>query len=197
MDAGKDSQTSFSHFATLPIELFLHICSFLDVSDIVEKLSRVCKRFNEILEDENIWKVWVAKRWNARYPVAPIENEYFDWRGACLDLEKHWKTWRQKEKFRYVKMSNVHISSSDAIIFLNSPAICISGSRDRSMVVWSPLKHNGGRPLYVQKQVAHEGWIWRMLYFQDTVYSCSWDNTIKTWSTDKGTLQNISTFRYS
>lgn len=189
-------KSPLSPFASLPIEVFLHICSFLEVRDMVLTLSRVCKRFHEILSDENIWKSWIAKRWNCRYPIVPIENENFDWRGACFDIEREWKLWKSKdETVNFVNIDDVHISSVDAVVFLNTGSVCISGSRDRSMVIWYPLNLNGNRPKYQQKNVAHDGWIWRLQYVNNTLYSCSWDHTIKSWSTDNDDLQLKSIFR--
>lgn len=191
-----ENVAELSPFAALPIELFLHICSFLEVKDLVLALSKVCKRFHEILSDENIWKSWIAKRWNCRYPMIPFDNENFDWRGACFDIEREWKLWKTKdETVNHVIVDDVHISSVDAVLFLNSGSVCVSGSRDRSLVIWYPLKLNNKRPKFLQKNVAHEGWIWRLQYVNDTLYSCSWDNMIKSWTMENDDLQLKSAFR--
>lgn len=191
-----DNSPEFSFFDQLPIEIFLHICSFLEVKDIILTLSRVCRRFHEILGDETIWKCWIAKRFCSRYPITPVESD-FDWRGACFDIEKEWKLWGgNDEKVRYINVNDVHISSCDAVLFINSGSLCISGSRDRSMVLWNPLLLNQRPYPFTHQQVAHDGWIWRLIYVHDTLYSCSWDNTVKSWSLETSGLQHISTFRY-
>lgn len=196
MDESSDKDEELSPFAVLPIEVFLHICSFLEVRDMVLTLGRVCKRFHEILSDEIIWKSWIVRRWDSKYPMIPIDDDHFDWRGACFDIEKEWKLWKSREEtMNYVSVNDVHISSVDAVLFINSGSTCISGSRDRSMVTWNPLDTSSKQPKFVRKDNAHEGWIWRLQFADDTLYSCSWDNTVKAWALDNYNLEQKSSFK--
>lgn len=56
----------------LPIEIFLHICSFLDAATLVHRLSLVCKQFYQILNDDSLWKERISQIWpNTIYPVLP------------------------------------------------------------------------------------------------------------------------------
>lgn len=191
----EDEIQDLSFFDRLPIEVFLYICSFLEVKDMVLTLSRVCRRFSEILEDETIWRSWIAKRFCSRYPIMPTDNN-FDWRGACFDIEKEWNQWVAKdEKVRYINVNDVHISSCDAVLFLNGGPLCVSGSRDRSLIVWNPLLLKERPYQYSLHQVAHDGWIWRLMQVEGTLYSCSWDNTVKSWTIGPGGLDHVSTFR--
>lgn len=193
----ENDSPEFTLFDQLPIEIFLHICSFLEVKDMVLTLSRVCRRFHEILSDETIWKCWIAKRFRSRYPIVPMDSE-FDWRGACFDIEKEWKLWGSKdERVRYINVNDVHISSCDAVLFINSGTLCVSGSRDRSIALWNPLLLSERPYRFSHHQLAHDGWIWRLIYFNDTLYSCSWDNTVKSWSLSTSNIQQISTYRYA
>lgn len=196
LDKKSDDSYEFSFFDHLPIEIFLHICSFLEVKDMVLTLSRVCRRFHSILGDETIWKCWIAKRFCSRYPISPVDTD-FNWRGACFDIEREWKLWENKDQnIKYINVNDVHISSCDAVLFINSGTHCITGSRDRSMVLWKPLLMTERPYQFTHHQVAHEGWIWRLIYVDNLLYSCSWDNTVKSWSLESSSFQHISTFRF-
>lgn len=192
----ESTEAILSPFHLVPTEIFLHICSLLQVNDLVQSLSLVCKRFHEILSDENFWKLLIAKRWNYKYPFQSIDNENFDWKKASFELEKQWKLWNSKEETvrRMNALPNVHIAAIDAVVFINN-SVCVSASRDRSLVIWDPTKLKNRFPSYVQKEAAHDGWIWRLQCSQDTLYSCSWDNTVKIWAFDNSDLHLKSKFR--
>ena len=56
---------------TLPSELFLHICSFIDAKFVIRTLSKVCKAFHTLIMDNTFWKVRIARRWPKKYPAIP------------------------------------------------------------------------------------------------------------------------------
>lgn len=78
---------------------------------------------------------------------------------------------------------------SDMFFFQNG-SVCVSGGRDRSIVVWdlSELVRGTGaespdyKPPYTVKDGAHLGWIWDFASIEDRLYSCSWDTYITRWS---------------
>lgn len=193
----KEEESDISPFQKVPTEIFLYICSLLQVKDLVGSLGRVCKRFHFILSDANFWKTLVAKRWNYKYPLQSIDNDNFDWKRAGLELEKQWNLWKSREETvrRMNVLPNVHIAAVDAVLFIAN-SVCVSASRDRSLVVWNPTKSTNRFPSYVQKSGAHEGWIWRLQSSRDSLYSCSWDNSIKIWAFDSSDLHHKTTFRY-
>jgi hypothetical protein len=53
------------------LQIFLHICSYLDARFITHSLSLVCKRFHDMLSDAVIWRLRIAKRWGSKYPPIP------------------------------------------------------------------------------------------------------------------------------
>ncbi|KAL6434699.1 hypothetical protein ACFW04_006201 [Cataglyphis niger] len=66
-DSEEDTQVSL---LDLPVEIFLHICSFLKASTLVHSLSLVCKQFYLILKDDSLWKVRINHIWpDASYPL--------------------------------------------------------------------------------------------------------------------------------
>ena len=56
---------------TLPSELFLHICSFIDAKFVIKTLSKVCTAFHTLIMDNTFWKVRIARRWPKKYPAIP------------------------------------------------------------------------------------------------------------------------------
>ena len=59
---------------TLPSEIFLHICSFLDARFVIHTLSKVCRSFHYLIMDDKFWKVRIAKRWPRKYPAIPGQH---------------------------------------------------------------------------------------------------------------------------
>ena len=59
---------------TLPSEIFLHMCSFLDARFVIHTLSQVCRSFHYLIMDDKFWKVRIAKRWPRKYPAIPGEE---------------------------------------------------------------------------------------------------------------------------
>lgn len=175
-----------SPFHNVPVEVFLHICSFLDIQDAVITLGKVCKRFAHILSDENLWKYRFGRRWTSGHIVHLMKDEEeseFDWKNACYVSENEFDNWKEEnKKFDHMVVCDCHISSIDALLLLESGKICVSGSRDRSIAVWNAPRNENEKPVFTQKQLAHDGWIWEIVNAHDTIFSCSWDNTIKSWS---------------
>ena len=68
-----DRQESCSDLTldTLPSEIFLHMCSFLDARFVIHTLSKVCRSFHYLIMDDKFWKIRIAKRWPRKYPAIP------------------------------------------------------------------------------------------------------------------------------
>lgn len=65
----KEQSISLLH---LPIEIFLHVCSFLDAETLMHNLSLVCKQFYQILNDNSFWKMRISQIFpNTGYPILP------------------------------------------------------------------------------------------------------------------------------
>lgn len=56
---------------SLPLELLMHICSYLDAKFIRDSLSRVSQPFEDILTVDSYWKARISSRWPKIYPAVP------------------------------------------------------------------------------------------------------------------------------
>ncbi|XP_014218480.1 F-box/WD repeat-containing protein 9-like [Copidosoma floridanum] len=191
-----DESTCGISLLDLPVEVFLHICSFLDASTLVHSLSLTCKQFHMILTDNSIWKVRISKVCqNATYPILPsIDKDELFWKLSCVALERQAKLWRNKDiMMEKLLLSNVHYSAIDGLKLMHGGQICISGGRDRSLVI-SKLSEEGGQIGSTAVADAHDGWIWDLTAIKDTVYSCSWDRCVKEWLLTNSGLQPVVTY---
>ena len=53
----------------MPLEILLHIASFLQPKVIVRSLYPVCKMFYHIFSDDHYWKTRISMRWPQKYPI--------------------------------------------------------------------------------------------------------------------------------
>jgi len=60
---------------TLPLEILLHICYFLEAKEIMDSLSNVCVMFNELFNRDTYWKTRICKRWPKPYPPVYGKNK--------------------------------------------------------------------------------------------------------------------------
>ncbi|XP_033216621.1 F-box/WD repeat-containing protein 9-like isoform X2 [Belonocnema kinseyi] len=181
----------------LPIEVFLHICTFLDASSLVHGLSLVCKQFHQILNDDSIWKVRIHQicRPNANYPaLPPDENDELFWKLSCVALERQASLWKNQVSLERLSLANVHYSTIDGVLLMHNGELCISGARDRTLVLWRLPNDESKCPKSVSVDLAHEGWIWDLTAIKDTIYSCSWDRTIKSWALTEAGLAHLTTY---
>lgn len=72
--------------------------------------------------------------------------------------------------------------------------ICISGARDRSLVCWKLSTKENERESYTSIDFAHNGWIWDLAAIDNTVYSCSWDQSVKAWTLTSTGLAHFKTY---
>ena len=77
-DSGSQTETCGScHSLTLtdmPVEILLHIASFLQPKVIVTSLYPVCKTFYNIFSHDHYWKTRISGRWPQKYPV--LDSKY-------------------------------------------------------------------------------------------------------------------------
>ncbi|CAG4977776.1 unnamed protein product [Parnassius apollo] len=198
----------------MPVEIILKICSFLEADFLKYTLSKVCRRFEDILADDHLWKYWVHSKIKGFFPVLPNlkiwEEAQIEWEEICVEMDVEKKKWANvKDTTKHVVVKDVHYASVDTVLLANRGQICLSGGRDRGMAFWhvKDIKLSEGiddttvlrdvKPRHI-KHDAHAGWVWDLaadnIENASTIYSASWDNTVKAWDLASG-LNCIQTFR--
>ncbi|XP_068130318.1 F-box/WD repeat-containing protein 9 isoform X2 [Hyperolius riggenbachi] len=170
----------------LPLELILHILSYLDPRFILGVLPLVCRTFQHIVADDITWRLRVQKRIGGNFPV--LEQEHFDWPAACIELEEQVSNWSDNGKrTEHFSLSYGHYAPVDAVLLLERGSLCVSGSRDRNVILWD-LKQLGnkqekakGKILGTEKTGTHKGWAWSLAACDHFVCSGSWDSSMKIW----------------
>lgn len=207
-------QVDQPNLMNMPVEIILKICSFLDAHFLKYTLSKVCRRFESILADDHLWKYWVHSKTHGRYPALPNlkiwDEVQIDWEEVCVEMDVEMTKWTKvKDTMRHIVVKDVHFASVDTVLLVNNGEICISGGRDRGMALWNVLDisphdksdnvttFTDAKPKQIRHD-AHAGWVWDLapdnIESASTVYSASWDNTVKAWNLETG-FECIQTFR--
>ncbi|XP_076347040.1 F-box/WD repeat-containing protein 9-like isoform X2 [Tachypleus tridentatus] len=179
---------------TIPLELFMLICSYLDAKFVIHTLGQVCHLFHDCIQDDLIWKMRISKRWPKRYPLVEASSS-FNWKKACIEREEHWRLWKDwKNNMKFYCFSGAHYAAVDATHIFQDGTTCASGSRDHCLKIWN-LKNldcvtQGSEAdflpcLSLVKVDAHTGWIWDIISSGHTLYSSSWDGLVKAWDVQR------------
>ncbi|CAK1540218.1 unnamed protein product [Leptosia nina] len=189
----------------MPVEIILKICSFLDSHFLKYTFSKVCTRFENILADDHLWKYWVQNKVNGCFPALPhlkiYEDVQIDWEEVCVEIDTEKKKWSDVQNTtKHIIAKDIHYASVDAVLLLNKGEICVSGGRDRSLAMWNVLEMSTSadiKPMKIRHD-AHAGWVWDLAADNTdcatTVYSASWDNTVKAWDITSD-LTCVETFK--
>ncbi|XP_069834007.1 F-box/WD repeat-containing protein 9 [Dendropsophus ebraccatus] len=182
--SGEDGEVS-SPLLLLPLELILHILTYLDARFILTVLPLVCRTFRDIVSEKVTWRVRVQKKVRNNFPV--VEQQNFDWPSACIELEEQLSHWSDNGRTEHFSLADGHYASVDAVLLLQGGSLCVSGSRDRNVCLWN-LRNLGKdkekvlvKPLGTDKTGTHKGWAWSLASCEDRVCSGSWDSTMKIW----------------
>uniref|UniRef100_A0A4W3H1S3 F-box and WD repeat domain containing 9 n=1 Tax=Callorhinchus milii TaxID=7868 RepID=A0A4W3H1S3_CALMI len=175
-----------SGLLSLPWELILEICSYLDARFVLGVLPLVCRAFQCVLTDDVTWRIRVQKLLGLNFPM--LEGRHFNWPLACIELEEHLSHWSQGlEKVEHFSLNDGHFAAVDCVLLIKNATLCITGSRDRNVNVWDLkrldqkdetvlVKSLGNRP-----RGTHKGWVWSLASQGDMLSSGSWDSCIKLW----------------
>jgi len=189
-DTSRSTQNNAWSLTTLPPELILVIFSYLDARFTLQVLTGVCRLFHDLLLPESSWKTRFGKRWPKRDNKEDY-NHISSWKRLCVqheDLDKFWHN--PVSSLDFYSLKDQHFAAVDAVHVMKTAGLCISGSRDRSIGVWSlsaledPKEEGYSKKAFRQALDGHRGWVW-CLDSDPTgvprVCSGSWDNQIKIW----------------
>lgn len=186
----------------LPNEILLYICSYLDSIFIFDCLKKVCRRFENIINDEYVWR----HRSGVIYPNTTIlfpesetklENEDKPWSRMVYEVETNRKFFRDAKDWNCLNMHTlqlkyVHISTVNELKLVCDNRLCISVSRDRTIGVWNMDAPAGSLVKHIDQ--AHEGWVWCVDDCdRQTFCTGAWDSKFKLWSIENFT--NISSYK--
>ncbi|XP_074611299.1 F-box/WD repeat-containing protein 9-like [Acropora palmata] len=175
---------------TLPPELILVIFSYLDARFTLRVMTCVCKLFYNLLVPESTWKTRFGKQW----PQKDNREDYdyiSSWKRLCVqheDLDNFWQ--HPNSTLDFYQLKDQHFAAVDTVHVMESAGMCISGSRDRTVGIWSlsalsdPTEPGYTKKSFKQSLDGHRGWVWSLCSDPTgapRVCSGSWDNMIKLW----------------
>ncbi|XP_071576047.1 F-box/WD repeat-containing protein 9-like [Temnothorax nylanderi] len=182
-----EENAQLSPLQRLPVEIFLHICSFLDGSTLVHGLSLVCTRFYLILKNANsLWKARINHIWpDASYPLLPpARPDKLCWMLSYVAIKQQTALWKQQEsrkKRLFIKKTHGPIIGAVSLMHNGISHVVYTSDLHllyKELPSGKKLSHeieNSGR------KYAHSSGITDLTAIDNTIYSCSMDPNVKSW----------------
>lgn len=120
----------------LPPEILLRIFIHIDIRTIFKTVILTCKRFHEILSEEDIWKTFFYLKW--QNTKLARDHEYVNnWKDVYFSFDDINNFWMQPVKWSLDhKQVYGHSAPIDAVHIMPGSKFALSGSRDRTVAVW-------------------------------------------------------------
>lgn len=181
----------------LPLEILLHIASFLQPHVIVCSLCQVCKTFYDIFSHDHYWKTRISLRWPQKYPV--LDREDFNWQRACMEREEMHSQWSDpSHNFHHFMFRDGFFAAVDVVHLFQGGDILAIGSRDRHLNIVDLRKFDCDKPdpykdmvMFMDRKI-HKGWVWSMASCDNILATGSWDTYVRLWNLGEGGVQFLS-----
>lgn len=177
----------------LPQELLQNIFFYLDSVFIFDILPKVCKRFEEIIDDKLFWKFKMCSQWKYTYPTFIDEHQKIDYKIACVSRELEEQRWLYKPScqntMKYVDFEKNNLETYSALTSLENGRLVITGSREQTISLIDVEKSIKTSCLTTLASVpkSHKGWIWSLSHCNNLLASGSFDTFLK--------FRDINTFK--
>ncbi|XP_013079275.2 F-box/WD repeat-containing protein 9-like isoform X1 [Biomphalaria glabrata] len=175
-------------------DVLFHIATFLEARVVKYALSQVCKRFQEMFDNETYWKMRMTVRFSKKYPAVPCPPN-FQWDDACVAREDMHRVWSNIDQSTHNFMYSCNIYGGvDAVHLMQGGEILVAGDRNRSLNLIDLTKYPGNQAseeqikemLVHSNKTAHEGWIWSITSVDKKVITGCWDNQIRMFDAEVG-----------
>lgn len=186
-------EISWRTLDSLPPEIILHVFSYLPAKFVINVLSKVCKLFEDIIENDTTWKMRIFERWPKIYPIVPSVLPDMDWKFACIEREEQYRLWSDfEENMKKFHLYDAHFGCVNVVQLIENGTLCVSGGRDGRLKLWSieriidsPEEIAIYSPeLFVVGSSHHSNaWLWDVAFDESLkhVYSSGFDCNIKSW----------------
>ncbi|XP_024885673.1 F-box/WD repeat-containing protein 9-like, partial [Temnothorax curvispinosus] len=166
----------------LPVEMFLHICSFLDASTL-HGLSLVCKQFYLILKDaDSLWKARIDHIWpNATHSLLrSAKPDKLFWMSSCVAIEKQIALWKQQDSM--VKLRKINPQSIRPVLLMHDATACVGATRKILFYSKLPSREECSDEIRDIRGIdsGHYDNICDLTAIDNTIYSCCGDS-VKSW----------------
>jgi len=167
----------------LPEELLIIIFGFLEIKELALTVSRICKNWKRVAEDESLWKSLYFYNWkklanSTKSKLAESETRRKNfWRKLVSEKQKlvsHWMNGKYT-------ISTIPAGSAITCLQFDHSGKLLSGSADGTIMVWNCDTKQRLLPLH-----GHSGPVWTLQFDDSKVISGSYDKTIKIWNFQSG-----------